>query len=250
MANGNKAIYIWPNLVTTASLCCGFMAILSAIQGKFIGGAMLIFFSMVFDGLDGRVARWTNTESEFGVQYDSLADLVAFGVAPAMLVHQWSLHFVNVLPAVPSKLGAMVAFIYVTCTALRLARFNVQTESADKRFFTGLPSPSAAATVAGFVWVAQHYGWSGRSAFFLSLSLVITLLSALAMVCNLPYYSFKTFKLEQSIPFNKAVVPALVIGLIWLKPSLVLFSLFALYALHAPALSLWRAQRRRRRPDA
>ncbi len=239
-------IYILPNLVTTASLCCGFIAILSAIQGKYINGAMLIFLSMIFDGLDGRVARWTKTESEFGVQYDSLADLVAFGVAPALLVHQWSLTFANVVPVVPSRLGAMAAFIYVACTALRLARFNVQVGEGDKRYFSGLPSPSAAAIMAGFVWVAQYYGWSGKSGGLLVLSLLITLLCASAMVCDLKYYSFKTFKLQDTIPFNKAVLPVLVIGLIVLKPSLTLFSIFACYGLHAPLLALWRRWRRRK----
>ena len=242
---GSKTVYILPNLFTTASLFCGFYAILAAIDGsgRFTFAAILIFVAMIFDGCDGRVARLTRTESEFGVQYDSLADLISFGVAPAIVIYQWSLHFAAIEPIYPAKLGWLTAFIYTACTALRLARFNVQVGVTDKAVFVGLPSPSAAAIVAGFVWTGSHYHWNGAN--LIMLSAVITWFSALAMVSNFKYYSFKTFKLQSRLPFSKAALPACLIGLIFLEPAPVLFGLFFLYGLHGPIWTLWRIAKRR-----
>ena len=240
---GSKTVYILPNLFTTASLFCGFYAILAAIDGRFSFAAILIFVAMIFDGCDGRVARLTHTESEFGVQYDSLADLISFGVAPAILIYQWSLHYALTDPNYPAKLGWFTAFIYTACTALRLARFNVQADSADKAVFIGLPSPSAAAIVAGFVWTGSNYHWNGGNYIFLSS--LITWYSALTMVSNFKYYSFKTFKLQSRLPFSKAVLPACLLGLIFLEPAPVLFALFLIYGLHGPIWTLWRLNKRR-----
>ncbi|MDO4642469.1 MAG: CDP-diacylglycerol--serine O-phosphatidyltransferase [Cardiobacteriaceae bacterium] len=240
---GSRTVYILPNLFTTAALFCGFYAILAAIDGRFTFAAVLIFVAMLFDGCDGRVARLTHTESAFGVQYDSLADLISFGVAPALVMYEWSLHYVAQEPMYPAKLGWMTVFIYTVCAALRLARFNVQVDSTDKAVFVGLPSPSAAAIVAGFVWVGSEYHWNGSK--LIMLSVILVWFSALAMVSNFKYYSFKTFKLESRIPFSKAVLPACLIGLIFLEPAPVLFGLFLLYGLHGPIWTLWRLSKRR-----
>ena len=242
---GSKTVYILPNLFTTASLFCGFYAILAVIDGSgnFSFAAALIFVAMIFDGCDGRVARLTRTESEFGVQYDSLADLISFGVAPAIVIYQWALHYAAIEPMYPDKLGWLTAFIYTACTALRLARFNVQVGITDKAVFIGLPSPSAAAIVAGFVWTGSHYHWNGAN--LIMLSTVLTWFSALAMVSNFKYYSFKTFKLQSRLPFSKAALPACLIGLIFLKPAPALFALFLLYGLHGPVWTLWRIAKRR-----
>lgn len=240
-----KTIYLLPNAVTTAALFCGFFAILSSIKGQFSHAATLIFIAMVFDGMDGRIARWTKTESAFGVEYDSLSDLVSFGLAPAVLMYQYALHASTTDPWLPAKLGSSAAFIYAVCAALRLARFNVQSESADKSFFVGLPSPSAAALIAGLVWISQRYNLPLRDHPFLAA--IITISAGLAMVSNLKYYSFKTFKPEGRLPFSRAVVPALFLVLIFLEPPLMLFAIFAGYVAHGPLWSLWRFWTRHRR---
>lgn len=240
---GSKTIYILPNLFTTASLFCGFYAILAAINGSFTDAAIAIFVAMIFDGCDGRVARLTHTESAFGIQYDSLADLISFGAAPALLIYRWSLHYAASAPLYPDKLGWLTAFIYTTCTALRLARFNVQVGSTDKAVFIGLPSPSAAAIVAGFVWVGSKYHWDGSN--LVLISTILTWFSALAMVSNIAYYSFKTFKPQSKLSLSKVVALACVIGIIFLKPSPILFTLFLAYGLHGPIWSLLRVYKRR-----
>lgn len=238
-----KTIYLLPNLVTTAALFCGFYAILAALNGRFSHAAALIFIAMIFDGFDGRVARWTKSESAFGVQYDSLSDLISFGVAPAILMYQWALFGSVHDPVLPSKLGSMAAFVYAACAALRLARFNTQVEQVDKAFFIGLPSPSAAAVVAAFVWVGERYslGWMH----YPLLAVILVVLVGVSMVSNIKFYSFKTVKLEGRIPFSKAVLPIVLIALLFLEPSLVLFTFFTLYALHGPVWSLIRLQRKR-----
>lgn len=239
-----RGIYILPNLVTTAALFCGFYAILASADGRFGVAAVLIFVAMIFDGLDGRVARLTGTSSEFGVQYDSLSDLVSFGVAPAMVMYQWSLHFINIEPNVPSRLGWMAAFIYCVCAALRLARFNTQVNVVDKAVFIGLPSPSAAGVVAGFVWIGTHYGWQPRNV--LLVSAVLLILAGLAMVSNFRYFSGKSLRIEGRMPFRYAVLPAVVLALVFLEPALMLFSIFFIYALHGPLWSLWRYWKKHR----
>ncbi|WP_078055523.1 CDP-diacylglycerol--serine O-phosphatidyltransferase [Rappaport israeli] len=240
---GYKTIYILPNSMTTAALFCGFYAILAANDGRFGFAAMLIFSAMIFDGLDGRIARWTKTESNFGVQYDSLSDMVSFGVAPALVLYEWSLHAVETTPFLPAKLGWMSAFIYATCAALRLARFNVQAAEMDKSVFIGLPSPSAAAIVCGYVWVGARYQWQGEA--LVVVSLIVMLLAGLSMVSNFKYYSFKTFKLQSRLPFSRAILPAALLALLFLEPSPVLFTLFVAYGVSGPIWSIWRLIKKR-----
>lgn len=242
---GYKTVYILPNLFTTAALFCGFYAILAANDGRFSFAAALIFIAMVFDGLDGRVARWTKTESAFGMQYDSLSDMVSFGVAPALILYQWSLFAVADAPLLPARLGWMAAFVYAACAALRLARFNTQTSDSDKAIFVGLPSPSAAAIVCGYVWVGTRYEWHGAQ--LIALSIVVMFLAGLAMVSEFKYYSFKTLKLEGRIPYSRAILPAVLLALIFLEPSPVLFGLFLIYGLSGPVWTLWRLLRKYRR---
>ncbi|MDX1811717.1 MAG: CDP-diacylglycerol--serine O-phosphatidyltransferase, partial [Gammaproteobacteria bacterium] len=187
-----RGIYLLPNLFTTGCLFSGFYAIVYAMAGNFEQAATAIFVAMVLDGLDGRVARLTNTASEFGVQYDSLADMVSFGLAPALIIYELSLNGMG-------KLGWLVAFVYTAGGALRLARFNTQAATADKRFFQGLPSPAAAAVVAGLVWISAEYNLSGEDIKWFAL--VLTLMAGLAMVSNIRYYSFKDIDFKGKVPF-------------------------------------------------
>lgn len=244
MASPSRGVYILPNLVTTAAMFCGFYAILASADSRFAFAAALIFVAMIFDGLDGRVARLTGTQSDFGVQYDSLSDLVSFGVAPAMVMYQWSLHLIAEEPMVPSRLGWMAAFIYAVCAALRLARFNTQVNVVDKAFFVGLPSPASAGVVAGFVWVGTHYDWSPKAVTLVATGLLI--LCGLAMVTNIKYFSGKSLKIEGRIPFTYAVIPAIILALVFLEPAPMLFGLFVIYALHGPAWMIWRWYKKRR----
>ena len=223
-----KGIYILPNLFTTAALFAGFSAIIQASNGKFELAAILIFVAMVLDGLDGRVARMTNTTSEFGIQYDSLSDMVSFGLAPALVVYEWSLNSMG-------KLGWMVVFIYAVAAALRLARFN--THAADeKTFFQGLPSPSAAAIIAAFIWVVNDYGMTGAD--FKIPILLLTLTTAILMVSNVPFRSFKDFDLKSHVPF--VVLLGIVIALVVIvyDPPRVLFAGFFIYLLSGPVGAL------------
>jgi len=193
-----KGIYLAPNLVTTAALFSGFFAILAGMNGQFEKACVAIFVAMILDGLDGRVARWTNTESEFGEQYDSLSDLVSFGLAPALVMYQWALVYMRDDGITYGRLGWMAAFIYVACAALRLARFNAQIEVTDKRFFTGLPSPSAAALVAGLVWMLHDLDVSGKNIQIPALFMIIS--AGLLMVSNIKYTSFKDFDAKSKVP--------------------------------------------------
>ncbi|MBP3194813.1 MAG: CDP-diacylglycerol--serine O-phosphatidyltransferase [Cardiobacteriaceae bacterium] len=239
----SAGIYLLPNLFTTASLFCGFYAILSAIDKNFLLAAILIFIAMIFDGCDGRIARLTNTCSEFGVQYDSLADLVSFGVAPAILLYQWTLYLIANEPLIPSKFGWLAAFVYCACAALRLARFNTNVEITDKAYFVGLPSPSAGGLIAGFVWFSEHFGFMPKNLSLISAFLLI--ICGFLMICNLPYFSGKSLKINSKLPFVYAVIPAIVLGIVFLKPALMLFLLFSAYVIHAPILCLWRKFSRR-----
>ena len=193
---------------------------------------------MVLDGIDGRVARITNTQSAFGAEYDSLSDLVAFGLAPALLAHQWILDSLG-------KFGWMAAFVYTSATALRLARFNTQVGIADKRYFQGLPSPAATATVAGFVWVSQRYGWADHPAWALTCLVIVTACAAL-MVSGFRYHSFKDFDPRERIPFVALLLIVLIFGFIQLEPGLTLFSCVAFYAAYGPVLTLVQVNRHRR----
>jgi CDP-diacylglycerol---serine O-phosphatidyltransferase len=227
-----KGIYILPSLVTTASLFVGFFAIVQATLGRFEAAAIAIYISMILDGLDGRIARWTNTASDFGKEYDSLVDMVTFGVAPALVMFEWSLSSYG-------KIGWLSAFLFVACTALRLARFN-SVEVKDKRYFQGLPCPAAAAFVAGWVWIMVDADIHGSQISILSILVVV--LSALAMVSSLPYKSFKDFDPKNRVPFVALVLLILPFVLISFHPPSVLFLMFLAYLLSGPVV--WFKRRR------
>jgi len=231
-----RGIYILPNLFTTAALFAGFYAIVQAMNGRFEHAAVAIFIAMVLDGLDGRVARLTHTQSAFGAEYDSLSDMVSFGAAPALVIYEWALKGMG-------KLGWIAAFIYCAGTALRLARFNTNIEVVDKRYFQGLPSPAAAALVAGLVWIMLDLGYSGEQARWYACAL--TIFAGITMVSNVRYWSGKDINLRRSVPF--VVVPAMVLGSVLLSsyPEGVLFALFLGYALSGYVLAAWRWLRRR-----
>ncbi len=235
-----RGIYLLPNLFTTAALFAGFFAIIAAIKGQYETAAIAIFIAMVLDGLDGRVARMTNTQSEFGAEYDSLSDMVSFGVAPALVVYLWGLSTMG-------KLGWLAAFIYTAGAALRLARFNTQISSTDKRYFQGLPSPAAAAVVAGMVWVAVDYGVSaeGVPLELSSVAALVTALAGLLMVSNVRYHSFKELNLRDRIPFVAMILMVALIVLISVDPPQVLFGSFLLYAIWGPLFNLLELKKRR-----
>lgn len=216
-----RGIYILPNLFTTAALFGGFYAIVQAMNHRFEIAAVAIFVAMVFDGLDGRIARLTHTQSEFGAEYDSLSDMVSFGAAPALVMYIWALQDLG-------KLGWVAAFIYCAGAALRLARFNTNIEVVDKRYFQGLPSPAAAALIAGFVWVGIDNGFSGEDLSWYACAL--TIFAGLSMVSNVLFWSGKSINLRKSVPFM--VILALVLGfaLVSSYPPGILFALFLAYA--------------------
>ena len=228
-----RGIYLLPNLFTTGALFAGFYAIVQAMNGKFEHAAVAIFIAMVLDGLDGRVARMTHTQSEFGAEYDSLSDMVSFGVAPSLVVYEWALKGLG-------KWGWFAAFIYCVATALRLARFNTNIDVVDNRYFQGLPSPAAAALVAGFVWVMLDSGFDGESVRWYAA--VLTVFAGLNMVSNLPFYSFKTINMRKSVPFLVIFLIALFFVLISSDPPIVLFGLFLCYSLSG--FVLWAMRQR------
>lgn len=233
-----RGIYLLPNLFTTACLFSGFYAILTAMKGQFAPAAVAVFIAMIMDGLDGRVARLTNTQSEFGAEYDSLADMVAFGLAPALVMYLWALSGLG-------KVGWLAAFIYTACTALRLARFNTQVGIADKRYFQGLPSPSAAAIIASGIWLGVDYGIEGADVSWLAAGL--TGIVGLLMVSNFRYHSFKEVDFRGRVSFIVAVLLMLAFGLIFFDPPLVLFLTFTAYAVSGPVLTLFHLRKRRNR---
>jgi CDP-diacylglycerol---serine O-phosphatidyltransferase len=237
-----RGIYLLPNLFTTAALFAGFYAIVQAMNGRFEHSSVSIFVAMVLDGLDGRVARLTHTQSEFGAEYDSLSDMVSFGAAPALVIYEWALKGMG-------KLGWIAAFIYCVCAALRLARFNTNIDKVDKRFFQGLPSPAAAALVAGLIWIMHDFDIAGQDIRWLAWS--VTLFAGLTMVSNLPYYSGKEINLRKSVPFITVLLLALFFFvLIPSHPPVVLFSLFFVYAFSGYFIWLWRLIKKKRKSDA
>lgn len=224
-----RGIYLLPNLFTTGGLFAGFYAIVAGMQGLFEISAIAIFIAMVMDGLDGRVARLTNTASAFGAQYDSLADMVSFGIAPALVIYHWGLYELG-------KVGWLAAFVYAVATALRLARFNVQVETQDKRFFTGLPCPAAAALVASMIWIGTDFKIPGqRISEFMA---IVTMTIGLLMVSNVRFYSFKDIDLKGKVPFMAIVMVVLIYTLIAYDPPKVLFATTFLYALSGPLMWL------------
>ena len=246
--NLRKGIFLLPNLFTTGALFAGFYAIIAAMKGNFEIAAMVIFLAMILDGLDGRVARLTNTQSAFGAEYDSLSDMVSFGVAPGLVMYQWSLVYLADVSNFWGKLGWLAAFIYTTCTALRLARFNTQIGIADKRYFQGLASPAAAAVVMGAVWVCETYLITGEDVKYLAL--ILTTLAGGLMVSRFSYYSFKDLDLRKKVPFVAVLAVMLVFVFLSIETATVLFLSFVAYMLSGPVISLFRWNRKRQRLQA
>lgn len=224
-----KGIYLLPNLFTTAGLFAGFYAVVGAMRGLFEISAIAIFVAMIMDGLDGRVARMTNTHTAFGAQYDSISDMVAFGVAPALVVYSWGL-------SIFGKLGWLVAFIFAAGGALRLARFNTQIGMSDKRYFRGLPIPSAAAVIAGLVWVAAKYDITGL--WLKIVALLLTAIVAVLMVSNFRYDSFKQLDMRGKVPFVAILLMVVVFAAIAINPAVVLFAGFLIYTASGPLRTL------------
>ena len=217
-----RGIYLLPNLFTTAALFFGFYAIVQAMNGRFEISAIAVFIAMVLDGLDGRVARLTHTQSEFGAQYDSLSDMVSFGAAPALIMYEWALKDLG-------KLGWIAAFVYCVGAALRLARFNTNIDVIDKRYFQGLPSPMAAALLAGLVWVFDDLGID-RELWLDVIAWIFTMYAGVTMVANVPFYSFKEINMKRAVPFWVVAVFAAGLAVVSLKPSIVLFLIVFVYA--------------------
>jgi CDP-diacylglycerol--serine O-phosphatidyltransferase len=232
----SRGIYLLPNLFTTACLFGGFYAVLAAMNGHFDKAALAIFVAMGMDGLDGRVARLTNTQTAFGAEYDSLSDMVAFGLAPSLVMYVWALQNLG-------RFGWLAAFVFTAAAALRLARFNTQVGIADKRYFQGLPSPSAAAIVAGSVWVAVDYGIPGASVAVPAG--VLTLVAGLLMVSNIRYQSFKQVDFHGKVPFFAVVAVVLAAAVVLTDPAVILFLIFLVYALSGPVQTLIGLRRRR-----
>lgn len=225
----HRGVYLLPNLFTTANLFAGFYSIMCSISGDFTMAAAIVFVAMVLDGLDGRVARITNTQSAFGAEYDSLSDMVAFGLAPAIMAYQWTLSELG-------NVGLTIAFIYVACAALRLARFNTQIGVVDKRWFVGLASPAAAGVVAGVVWALSDNGVGAVDLAFVLIILFAVLVAAVGMlmVSNVKYYSFKDFDFKGRVPFVAILVVVLAFAVVFSDPPRILLLLFLVYALSGP----------------
>jgi CDP-diacylglycerol--serine O-phosphatidyltransferase len=241
----SRAIYLLPNLFTTGCLFSGFYAIVAAIDGNYNRAGFAIFLAMLCDTLDGRVARMTRTESAFGKEFDSLADMVAFGVAPAIVAYQWGVARLFEYGAAWGRIGWVATFLYAACAALRLARFNVRTATQDKRFFEGLPSPSAAAIVSAFIWASFEWREPGLPG--LILATLITASAGLLMVSSFGYSSFKQPDVEGPVRFMKFLLVPLGFALIALHPPLALLAIFGVYALSGPVMWLVRRQRRSHR---
>ena len=227
---GHSGIYLLPNLFTTASLFAAFYSIVASLNGQYDSAVIAIFIGMITDGLDGRIARMTNTQSAFGAEYDSLSDMVAFGVAPALLLYSWDLHQLG-------KVGWLVSFMYTAAVALRLARFNTQLETADKRYFQGLSCTAAAGMTAGYVGLCYQHDWSHFALTILTACVAVFL--AALMVSNVRYHSFKQIDFKGKIPFLYVLFMVILFIAIAANPTWVIFSTFALYALSGPLQTLW-----------
>jgi CDP-diacylglycerol---serine O-phosphatidyltransferase len=233
-AQRRRGIYLLPNLFTTGGLFGGFFAIIAASQGRFEAACVAIFIAAILDGIDGRVARLTNTQSEFGVQYDSLADLVSFGMAPALVMYYWALSALKIDGITPGKIGWLTAFLYAACAALRLARFNSQVAQVDKRWFIGLASPAAAGLMASFVWTSADLGIDGTRMRYAAIA--VTVVAALLMVSRIRYNSFKGARgpKGERVPFFMIVVAVAVLIALVLDPPKVLLAASAIYAVSGP----------------
>jgi len=233
-----RGVYLLPNVLTTFGLFAGFFAVILATKGQYADAAIAIFVAMLFDGLDGRVARLTNTQSSFGEQYDSLADMLSFCVAPALLVYFWQFSDLG-------KIGWLGAFVYTAAGALRLARFNTQIGVEDKRYFQGLPSPAAAALVAGMVWTKQSIGVTEYDQYLTLVSWIILVGAGVLMVSNIRYYSFKEINLKGRSSFKLLLVATLIIIVITLWPSVILFVFFLVYALSGLIMTMIEVRKKR-----
>ncbi len=242
-----RGIYLLPNLITTAALFAGFYGIVAAINGRYEQASIAVFIAMILDALDGRVARLTNTQSEFGAEYDSLADMGSFGLAPALIMYVWSLSSLSGYSWQWGKLGWLAAFMFVACAALRLARFNTRASSTDKRYFQGLPSPAAAGVVVGFVWACFDLDISGSDVPFFALPVIV--FAGLMMVSNISYYSFKDIDFQNKVPFVAMLVVVLIFVFAAIDPPKALFGCFMIYALSGPVISILRRFRKRSRSE-
>ncbi|MGB5539327.1 MAG: CDP-diacylglycerol--serine O-phosphatidyltransferase [Gammaproteobacteria bacterium] len=237
-----RGIYLLPNMITTAGLFAGFYSIVAAMNNRFEAAAIAIFVAMIMDGIDGRVARLTNTQSEFGVQYDSLSDMVCFGLAPALVMYEWSLQ--SMISVGWAKLGWLAAFIYTASAALRLARFNAQVSTGEKKYFRGLPSPSAAGVLAGMVWAATDLGLAGEDLVYPVF--VLTVATGMLMVSNVRYFSFKEFNFKNRVPVVALLLVVLVYAFASIDPPKVLFAGFLVYAISGIVYTLVLVRNRRR----
>jgi len=234
-------IYLLPNLLTTASLFAAFYSIVASLKSQYETAVIAIFIGMITDGLDGRIARMTNTQTAFGAEYDSLSDMVTFGVAPALLLYSWGLQQLG-------QVGWLVAFMYTAAVALRLARFNTQLETADKRYFQGLPCPPAAAGMSALVWFFYQNQWDNMVVSMITA--VVSLVTAGLMVSNIRYHSFKELDLKGKVPFLHVFVIVIIFVAIALKPPVVLFGGFLMYGFSGPLQTLFAIHRvrKQRRP--
>jgi len=244
-----RGVFLLPNALTTAALFAGFYSIIAGINGSFAAAALAVIIAGVLDGLDGRVARLTNTQSEFGVQYDSLSDLVSFGLAPALLAFNWSLSSLRDINPTAGKLGWLAAFLFVSCAALRLARFNTQAAVQDKRYFQGLASPAAAGTLVSIVWFCTDRGFEGESVRWLML--VVTIGLGLLMFSRVRYFSFKTWPRGDRIPIGFLFLLVLVMVALAIDPPMVLMAIGVVYVGSGLVVTLlglwqWRARRSKR----
>lgn len=239
-----RGVYWLPNLLTTGTLFGGFYAIVASIDGNYQRAGIAVFVAMLFDGLDGRVARWTNTQSDFGKEYDSLCDMVAFGVAPAIMTYQWGVVRAVDYGSFWGRFGWIAAFFYAVAAGLRLARFNSRTATVSKSHFEGLPSPSAAGTVAGFIWLASDFDLAGLPG--LVLAFLISILIGALMVSKFPYWSGKDLNMRGRIPWMYALFIPLIYMLVALAP-ISLFAFFGIFAISAPIYWVFRKLTHKRR---
>jgi CDP-diacylglycerol---serine O-phosphatidyltransferase len=249
-AKPRRGIYLLPNLLTTGAMFSGFYAIISSIGGHYTSAVIAVFVAGLLDGLDGRVARMTNTQSAFGVQYDSLSDLVSFGVAPSLVLYTWSLASLAEYGRAWGKVGWAAAFIFAACGALRLARFNTQVGVADKMYFQGLAIPAGAGLAMSYVWMTIYLQLSGSDVQFITP--FVAVITGLLMVSRFRYYSFKAWPRSDKVPFFWIPIALLILVAMAINPPCVLFGVAALYAISGPVLTLWqrRARRGRREPRA
>jgi CDP-diacylglycerol---serine O-phosphatidyltransferase len=232
-----RGIYLLPNLFTIGALFAGFFAIISAFKGSCDQAAIAIFLAMILDSLDGRVARLTNTMTNFGAEFDSLSDMVAFAIAPALLAYSWNLSSLG-------KFGWIAAFIYAVAVALRLARFNTQVSTAGKKYFQGLPCPAGAAIVASLVWICFDYTFTNQTTiWFLALTMIVV---ATLMVSNIRYYSFKEIEFKNNVRFVVILIVVLIIALVSIDPGKVLLAIFASYAISGPIATIWGLKQKKR----